>query len=119
MVDWFHHLVPVADDVFGCRHVALLERRRHLGNQHSGCLGIRDREFRLVGGNCPRGHIHLCDPALALPAVAHRNQPLHRGDDTLCGLLRRFDAVVPSGAAMGLLLAVPISRYDGAMAAIS
>ena len=68
MVGGLRHRVSVADDVFGRRHVAVLERRRHLGNQHSGRLGICDREFRLVGGNCPRGNVHLRDFAFAFSA---------------------------------------------------
>ena len=114
----FHHLLPVADDVFGRRHVAVLERCRHLGCQHSGRLGFCDREFRLVGRNRSRGHIYLCDPAFALPAVAHCDQPVYGSDDPVCRMLRWFDALVSPGPAMGFLLAVSVSRHDAAVAAI-
>src|ERR1700761_4757436 len=39
MVGGFHHLIPVADDVLGRSHVAVLERGRRLGRQHSGRMG--------------------------------------------------------------------------------
>ena len=43
-------------------------------------------------GNRPRGNIYLGDPAVALPTLAHSDQPFHGSDDAVRGLLRRSDA---------------------------
>ena len=58
-------------------------RRRHLGHQHPGRLGLRDRQLRLVDRHRPRRHLHLGGPAAAAPEVAHLDQPLRRGDDAV------------------------------------
>ena len=67
----------------------LLQGRRHLGHQHPGRLGLRDRQLRLVDRHRPRRHADLGDPAAAPAGVAHVDQPLRRGDDALRRRLRR------------------------------
>ncbi len=42
---------------------AALSRRRHLGDRRPGHVGIRDRQFRLVDRDRPRGNLDLGDPA--------------------------------------------------------
>ena len=118
MVDRIRGRLCLAYDVFPGHIVATHSRHRNLGRQHSGGMGIRDCEFRLVGGNRARWHVHLRDFAFAFPAVAHGHQPFHGGDDSVCRVLRRSDAVASSRAAMGFLLATAISRHDAPLAAI-
>src|SRR4051812_47431816 len=81
-------------------------------------MGIRHREFRLVGWNRSRGNIYLGHPAFTFPTVAHCDQPLHGSDDAIRRLLRRFDAVASFGSSVGVLLAGTISRHDATLAAI-
>ena len=63
--------------------LAVHPRRRHLGHQDPGRLGLRHHQLRLVDRDRPRRHLHLRDPAAAPPGLAHLDQPLHRGDDAL------------------------------------
>ena len=61
--------------------LSALSRRRDLGHQHSGRLGICDHQFRLVDRDRPRRHVHFRHPAAAVSKMAHDHQSLHRGDD--------------------------------------
>ena len=89
MVDRVHRRLWITDVVFLRRVVAAAARCRHLGREHSGRVGIRDREFRLVDRHRPRRHVHLRDFAFAVSALAHRHQSFRRSDDALRCRLRR------------------------------
>src|SRR5207249_2846599 len=73
----------------GGGHGAALRRHRHLGRQHPGRLGLRDRELRLVDRHRSRRHADLGDPAPPPPGVAAVHQPLRGGDDHLRRHVRR------------------------------
>ena len=64
-------------------------RRRHLGHQHSGGLGLRHRQLRVVDRYRPRGNADFGDSAAAQAGLAQLDQPLCRGDDAVCRGLRR------------------------------
>ena len=81
-------------------------------------LGLRHRQLRLVDRHRPRRHADLGHPAAAAPEVAHVDQPLRRGDDAVRRRLRRPVSAVAHGPAVVLLLAVPLSQHDGAVAAV-
>ena len=64
-------------------------RRRRLGRQQPGRLGLGHRQLRLLGRHRPRRHADLGHPVPVPPEVAHQHQPLRRGDDHLRRDLRR------------------------------
>src|SRR5207253_11137205 len=94
-------------------------RRRYLGHQYSGRLGIRDCEFRLVDRDRARRDLHLRDFAVDVSTLAHRHQSLLRSDDTICDRVRRNVPAAASWEAVGFLLDPTISRHDENVAAIS
>src|SRR5438067_158296 len=119
VVDWLHHRVRVVDGSFPRDFMAAHPRRRYLGHQHSGRLGICDCEFRLVDWDRARRHVHLRDFAVDVSTLAHRHQSLLRSDDIIRDRMRGNVPVAPSRAALGFLLAVSISGYDENVAAVS
>ena len=91
----------------------------HLGHQHSGRLGLRDYQLRVVDRHRPRRHADLGDPAALQADMAHLDQPLCRGDDAV---RRRERGDIPAAAHRPAvardLLAVPVSEHDGRVAAV-
>ena len=69
-------------------HLPFFEGRRNLGNRHSGSLGLRDREFRVVDRDRPCGHFHLGDSLSRSSGMAHVDQPLRGSDDVIRGFVR-------------------------------
>ena len=90
-----------------------------MGHQHSGRLGLRDYQLRVVDRHRPRGHAHLGDPAALQTDMAHLDQSLRRSDDALRGR-QRSDIPDPAyGTSLARdLLAVPVSEHDGRVAAV-
>ena len=84
-------------------------RRRHLGIESSGRLGLGHHQLRFLDRYRPRRHSHLRDPVFAPAEMAHLDQPLGGSDDALRGHLRRdfprhprrprLDGVVPRAGA--------------------
>jgi Fe-S-cluster-containing dehydrogenase component len=82
-----------------------LDRRRRLGFEPPGRLGVGHHELRVLDRHRPRRDADLGDPVPHPPEVAHLDQPRGRGDDDLRGHLRRhlsrhprrphLDGVVP------------------------
>ena len=118
---WIGFIVGLwtTDVVLPRRVVAAAARRRYLGRQHSGRVGIRDRELRLVDRHRPRRHVHLRNFAFAVPALAHRHQSFRRSDDALRCRVRRIVSAAASRSALGFLLVAAVSRHDGTVAAVS
>ena len=56
---------------------------------------------------------------LVAAAVAHFHQPLCGSDDAVCRFLRGTISAAPHGPSVAGLLALPVSRHDEAVAAIS
>ncbi len=93
------------------------QRRRRLGKQRPGRLGLGHHQLRLVDRYRPRRHADLRHP-LPVPAeVAHRDQPLRRGDDDLRGHLRRSSSRASTSAALWFAYYMfPLPEPDGALA---
>ena len=72
----------------GVGRLPVPEGHRDLGQQHSGRLGVRHHQLRLVDRHRPRRHAHLGDSAAAQAGLADVDQPVRRGDDALRGRLR-------------------------------
>ena len=89
------------------------------GVQTPGDVGVRDRQLRLVDRHRPRRDPDLGDPAAAQAGVADVDQPVRRGDDPLRRRLRGDVPAAPPGAAVGLLLALPVPEHDGHVAAVA
>ena len=60
-------------------------RRRRLGQQHAGHVGLGHHQFRLVGRRGPRGHADFRHAVFDPPALAHGDWPRGRGDDRFLG----------------------------------
>ncbi len=88
------------------------------GDQHSGRLGIRDHQLRLVDRYRPRRHADFGDFVFVEPEVAHIDQPFRRSDDAVRGRLRGLVSADPHRASVDGVLHVPVPEYDGALAAI-
>ncbi len=98
----------------GVDHLSVRARRRHLGPQHPGQLGLRDPPLRLVAWARACRDPDLGDAAADGPGLAQQPQPLRRGDDGLRGDLRGHGADHPPRPAVVPLLDVPLPRDDGA-----
>ena len=67
------------------------------------------------------GHAGTLISAILLllrPGVADVDQPLRRGDDALCGLLRRHLPDLPHRPSLAGLLDAAVPELDGALAAV-
>src|SRR5205823_14693920 len=71
MVDRVRGRLLFADDFFPGYIVAAHSRPWNLGRQHSGGVGIRDCEFRLVDWHRPRRDIYLRHLAVNVSTLAH------------------------------------------------
>ena len=93
--------------------LAVLAGDRHLGPQRSRRLGVRHHQLRLLDRHRPRRHADLGHPLPLPPEVAHRDQPLRRGDDDLRRHVRADLPGHPRRPAVAGLLAgpVPESRW--------
>ena len=78
-----------------------LHRRRRLGIESSGRLGLGHHQLRLLDRYRSRRHAHLRHPVPVPPEVAHVDQPLGRSDDDLRGHLRRRSSRASTSAASG------------------
>src|SRR5207245_1518940 len=58
--------------------ISALPRGGDLGDQHSGSLGIRDCEFRLVDWDRPRRHMYLGHIVTSLTEMADGDKPVRR-----------------------------------------
>ena len=76
------------------------------GVTHSGRVGIRHHQLRVVDRYRPRGHADLGDSAAVQADVAQLDQSVRRGDDDLRGSLRGHVPADPRGASVGKLLAI-------------
>ena len=91
----------------------------HLGHQHSGRLGLRDYQLRVVDRHRPRRHADLGDPAALQADMAHLDQPLRRSDDAVRGRQRGdLPAAAHRPSVARDVLAVPVSEHDGRVAAV-
>ena len=93
--------------------------RRHLGHQHPGRLGLRDRQLRLVDRHRPRRHLHLGDPAAAAPALAHLDQPLRRGDDAVRRGMAGLFPILHLGRPWFFYWLAPYPEHDEPVAAVA
>ena len=101
-----------------CRHRRglILQRRRHLGHQHSRRLGLRHRQLRLVDWYRSRRNTHFRDSLFAQPEMAHLDQPLCRSHDPLRRRLRRSFPAPSYGPPLVCVLAcsrIPASWASG------
>ena len=86
-----------------------LDRRRHLGAESPGRLGVGHHQLRFLDRYRSRRHSHFGDLVFASPKMAHLDQPFGRSDDAFRGHLRRdfprhsrrprLDGVVPRAGA--------------------
>ena len=100
------------------RRLGVLDRHRRLGQHDPGRLGLSDRQLRVLGRYRPRRHADQRDPVPAPPELAHRDQPLRRGDDDLRGHLRRHLPGHPHRPPLAAVLDVPDPEPDGDVAAV-
>ena len=101
------------------RHVPDRQGRRNLGHQHSGRLGIRHRQFRVVDRYRPCRHADFSHPSAAEPVLAKRDQPLRRSDDAVRRHVRRHVPGPAYRSSMAGLLVIPVSEHDGHVATVS
>ena len=90
---------------FDLHRLPNLDRRRRLGIEFAGRLGVGHHQLRFLDRYRSRRHAHFRDPVFAPPEMADLNQSLGRSDDALRGHLRRdfprhsrrarLDGVVP------------------------
>src|SRR5437867_1966326 len=90
-----------------------------MGHQHSDCLGLRNREFRMVDWNWTCGNVHFGYPAFAASEMAHCYKSSNRGDDAFCCRLRGNVSAVAPGTSVDLLFFASLSGHDGAVATVS
>ena len=107
-------LWPVRSD----RCPALRQGRRHLGYSHSGHVGLRHHQLRVVDRYRPRRNADLRHSAAAQSAVAQLHQPVRRSHDAVCRGLRRHVPAAAHGPSLDFLLDVPVSQRHGHSAAI-
>src|SRR2546427_4538487 len=82
-------------------------RRRNMGGEHPGWLGIRHCQFCLVDWNRPRRNADFRDSSFIAAVLAEFHQPIRRSHDAVrCGL-RRNVSRAPSWASLASVLAVP------------
>ncbi len=93
-------------------------RRRNLGQQPAGRVGVRHHELCLVDRYRSRRHADLGDPAVVQADVADIHQPLRRGDDAVCRCLRGHLSAHAHRAALVGVLALPVSEHHDAVAAV-
>ena len=94
-------------------------RRRHLGHQHPGGVGLCHHQLCLVDRYRACRHADFSHLVAAAPGMAHLDQPLCRGHDAFCRRLCWPLSALPSGASLVVLLAVSVSQYHGRLAAVS
>ena len=82
------------------------------GSQCPDRLGIRDRQFCLVDWYRTRGNPDICDSVAAETGLADIHQSLRRGDDAVCGRLRRDVSDPAPRPSVALLLAVAVSEHN-------
>ena len=82
----------------GMPRVSRLDRRRGLGEQPSGRLGVGHHELCVLDRHRARGHADLGDPFSDPTEVAHVGQPRGGGDDVVRGRLRGDLSGVPHRA---------------------
>ena len=101
---------------FGGR--AVHPRRRHLGHQHPGQLGLRDPQLCLVARHRPCRHADLGAAAVDAKRVAQLAQSVRRDHDLVRGDLRRHLSGAASRPALVSLLDVSLSGDHERVAAI-
>jgi hypothetical protein len=112
------HLAVAAGMLGLCIGYLIPHRRRRLGKQSAGRLGIRHRQLRLLGRHRPRRHAHQRHPVSLPPELAH-------GINRFAEAMTIF-AVVCAGMFPGIHVGrpwlaywlVPDSQPDGDVAAI-
>ena len=102
----------------GVTYSDLSWERGYLGHQPAGRLGVRHHQLRLVDRYRPCRNPDLGDPATAAAAVAYLDQPVRRGDDPVCRLLRRTLPTDPYRTSLVRLLDVPLPQHSGDVAAV-
>ena len=113
LVHRLRHLIRVCEHLAVRHRLSRADRHRRLGQQHSGRLGLRHHQLRLVDRHRACGHTNFGDPFALASIMAHFDQPLRRSDDSVCRLMRRHLPSVPHGAALARhLLALPLSEHD-------
>src|ERR1044071_156612 len=105
--------------VLRCGRVFALSRGWDLGNQYPGCVGICDREFRMVDRDRPRRHFHFGHSVAAISEMAYDDQSLYGGDDFVRSNLCRAISTPSSWTALDLLFSHPLPGHHGFVAAIS
>ena len=118
LADRARRVVGAARAVVRLGDRAVHPRRRRLGPQHPGQLGLRDPQLRLVARHRPCRHADLGAAAAARPRLAQFAQPLRRDDDAVRRGLRRHLSDPASRPAVVLLLDVSLSGDDGRVAAV-
>src|SRR5437588_1675177 len=119
MVARFRRSVWAGDALALRDHLLVHQRSRNLGREHSGGLGLRDHQLRLVDWDWPRWNAYFRYFVASAPGMAHVDQSFRRSDDAFRGGMRSAISAASSRATVAFLLPVPISGHDGFVAAIS
>ena len=99
--------------------VPAAQGHRHLGQQHSGRLGLRHHQLRLVDRHRPRRDADFGDPAAAPAGLAHLDQPVRGSHDALRRGVRRNVPVDSHGPPVaGGVLAVSLPEQHEPVAAV-
>src|SRR4051812_23520633 len=100
-------------------YLFIQNRRGYLGRQHSGCMGIRDQQLRVVDWYWSCRYFYLCSAVVVTSTLARINQSLCGGNDIVRRWHRCHFSDSSFRAAMVFLLADPLSRCHEPVAAMA
>ena len=118
---WFGFLIAFCCHERAVRvdRLPVRERHRHLGREHPGRLGIRDRQLRLVDRHRPRRHADFRDSAASASKTWRTS--INRFAEAMTLFAVACAGLFPLlhlGRPWLRVLAVPVSEHDGDLAAV-